>query len=325
MKNGDRVTGTIVKKDGKSLTIKTEHFGIVTTEWDQVASLTTGQPVNLVLQGDKVAQGVLATSGNNVDVTTTTGKLTFPLADVTVIRDADEEKAYEKLLHPGWGQLWAGNAALGIAGVTGNAETFTFTTAVNASRVTNNDSTTIYFKAIEASAFANGSNAQTANAIGAGISYNHNISPRWFYNVFNDWSYDRFQDLDLRFVIGSGIGFHAIKSDRTRLDLIGGGDYARSKYSTPLIQNAGEVFFGDDYGFKLNSATTLTQSFRMFNDLVQTGDYRINFDAGASMKIAKWLNWNVTLSDRYLNDPAPGRKKNDFLYATGLGITFATK
>jgi len=31
LKNGDRVTGSIVKKDGKTLTIKTEHFGVVTT------------------------------------------------------------------------------------------------------------------------------------------------------------------------------------------------------------------------------------------------------------------------------------------------------
>ncbi len=39
MKNGDRVTGSIVKKDGKNLTIKTEQFGVVTTSWDQVVSV----------------------------------------------------------------------------------------------------------------------------------------------------------------------------------------------------------------------------------------------------------------------------------------------
>jgi len=49
----------------------------------------------------------------------------------------------------------------------------------------------------------------------------------------------------------------------------------------------------------------------------------VNFDIGAATKIGKWLSWNVSLSDRYLNNPAPGRKTNDFLYTTGLGITFA--
>ena len=65
------------------------------------------------------------------------------------------------------------------------------------------------------------------------------------------------------------------------------------------------------------------QTARMFNDLTNTGQYHVNFDAGASVKIAKWLNWNVSLSDRYLNTPSPGRKSNDVLYTTGFGISFA--
>ena len=32
----------------------------------------------------------------------------------------------------------------------------------------------------------------------------------------------------------------------------------------------------------------------------------MNFDIGVSTKLSKWLNWNVALSDRYLNHPAPG-------------------
>ena len=57
MKNGDRVTGSIVKKDGKNLTIKTEQFGVVTTAWDQVESITADKPVNVVLQDGKTAPG----------------------------------------------------------------------------------------------------------------------------------------------------------------------------------------------------------------------------------------------------------------------------
>jgi hypothetical protein len=61
----------------------------------------------------------------------------------------------------------------------------------------------------------------------------------------------------------------------------------------------------------------------MFNDLDDTSIYRVNFDIGLNTKLLKWLSWNVSLSDRYLSKPAPGRKTNDFLYSTGLGITFA--
>jgi hypothetical protein len=61
----------------------------------------------------------------------------------------------------------------------------------------------------------------------------------------------------------------------------------------------------------------------MFNDLTRTGLYRINLDAGTTVKLMKWLNWTVSVSDRYLSSPAFGRKPNDLLYTTGLGFTFA--
>jgi hypothetical protein len=61
----------------------------------------------------------------------------------------------------------------------------------------------------------------------------------------------------------------------------------------------------------------------MFNNLSDTGAYRVNFDLGVATKIKKWLSWNLALSDRYLSDPVPGRKPNDWLYTTGIGIAFA--
>ena len=124
-------------------------------------------------------------------------------------------------------------------------------------------------------------------------------------------------------MVGAGIGFHAVKTPRSRLDLLGGIDFNHSSFSTPLIQDSAEAYFGDDYSYKLSASTSITQGFRMFNDLTNTGTYRVNFDVGASTKISKWLTWNVAVSDRYLNHPAPGRKTDDFLYTTGLGVTFA--
>ncbi len=323
LKNGDRVTGSIVKKDGKNLVIKTDHFGLVTTPWDQVESVKADKPVNVVTADGKTVQGTIDTSGGKVEVATPGAKLSLAPADVTAIRDAAEQKAYERMLKPGLGQLWAGTGSVGFAGTSGNAKTLTFTTGINAARVTSTDKTTLYFNAIKASALVNGKNSDTAQAVRGGIGYDHNVSRRMFLNMFNDYEVDKFQNLDLRFVLGGGLGFHAIKTDRSRLDLLGGLAYNRSAFSTPLTRNAAELYWGDEYSLKLSGATSFVQSYRMFNDMTNTGSYRVNFDAGLSTKLSKWLVWNLSVSDRYLNRPAPGRKSNDFLYTTGLGITFA--
>jgi small nuclear ribonucleoprotein (snRNP)-like protein len=323
LKNGDRITGSVVKKDGKDLTIKTDQFGAIVVAWDQVESITAEKPLTIVLKDGRTYQGTLTTSDGKITVTTSETRVTVSSSDVTALRNADEEKAYHRLLHPGLGELWAGTGTVGFAGTAGNSETLTYTTGFTADRVTRTDKTSLYFNAIKASALVNGKNTDTAQAVRGGISYGHNVNPRLFVSVFNDDEYDRFQDLDLRFVAGGGAGLHAVKTKRSSLDLLAGVAYSHARFSTPLTRSSAQAYWGDDYILKLSASTSLTQSYRMFNNLTDTGDYRVNFDLGLGTKIFKWLSWNVSLSDRYLSDPAPGRKTNDFLYTTGIGITFA--
>jgi putative salt-induced outer membrane protein YdiY len=323
LKNGDRVTGMIVKKDGKTLTMKSDHFGIITMPWDEVESIKSDTPLNVVLSEGATVEGPVATAGGNVEVRQDGNTRAAPLSGVVAIRNAAEQAAYNRMLNPGWTSLWAGSATLGLAGTTGNAQTATFTTGVNAARVTRTDKTSIHFEAIKASAEIAGLSATTAQAVRGGIGYDHNLSPRLFVSGFNDYEYDRFQDLDLRFVLGGGVGFHAFKRERTNLDLSAGIDYNHSTFGTPLTRSSAEFYWGDDFNYKLSGATSLVQGFRMFNNLSDAGEYRMNFDFGITTRLLKWLNWNANLSDRYLSNPVPGRKANDLLYSTGVGVAFA--
>ncbi len=65
------------------------------------------------------------------------------------------------------------------------------------------------------------------------------------------------------------------------------------------------------------------QNLKFFTNVSDLGRFRFNLDLGANTKLAQWLTWNVALSNRYLSAPVPGRQKNDFLYTTGIGVTFA--
>src|SRR5450755_3636835 len=90
MKNGDRVTGSIVKKDGNAVTLKSALFGTITIPWDQVDSVKTDTPLNVVLADGKEAQSNLTTTNGKVEV----GGQTVAPGDVKVLRNADEQKAY---------------------------------------------------------------------------------------------------------------------------------------------------------------------------------------------------------------------------------------
>jgi putative salt-induced outer membrane protein YdiY/sporulation protein YlmC with PRC-barrel domain len=325
MKNGDRVTGSIVKKDGNAVTVKSALFGTITVPWDQVDSVKTDTPLNVVLNDGKEAQTNLVTTDGKVQVA---GE-TVPQSEVKVLRNADEQAAYQRFLHPRLYNLWAGTGTIGLAGTAGNAKTTTFTVGLTAARATNTDKTTIYFNAIKASSLTNGVSADTAKAIRAGLGYSHNLKKKFFVNVFNDYEFDKFQSLDLRVTLGGGIGYHLIKHEKSNLDVLAGADWSHANFSpTPLPHYStsdAEFFFGDDYSWKISTRSSLTQTFRMFNNLSNTGEYRVNFDVGANTQLFKWLTWNLAASDRYLSNPPVGRKTNDIIYTTGFGITFATK
>lgn len=328
LKNGDRVSGTVVKKDEKTLTIKSDVFGLITMPWDQVESLRTDTPVNVVLSDGQAVQGTLAPRDKGVEITTGERRREVTYDEISVLRDAAEQRAYERLLAPGWGQLWAGTASLGFAGTQGNARTRTFTTAFNAARVTNSDKATVYFSAIRASAVIDQIAASTAQAVRGGVGYSRNLTPRLFLNGFNDYEYDRFQNLDLRFVLGGGLGIVAWKGENGQLELLGGLAYNRESFAPPapaaaFTRNSAEAYFGDNFTWKLSSVSSLYQSLRVFPNLSNTGEYRLNFDIGANTQLTRWLIWNVAISDRLLSNPVPGRQKNDLLYTTGVGITFA--
>ena len=56
MKNGDRVTGSVIKKDAKTVTVKTDNFGVVTLDWANVTSINVDKPINVVLGDGKAVR-----------------------------------------------------------------------------------------------------------------------------------------------------------------------------------------------------------------------------------------------------------------------------
>jgi hypothetical protein len=123
-------------------------------------------------------------------------------------------------------------------------------------------------------------------------------------------------------VLGGGLGYNLWRGEAGRFSLVGGAAWNREKFAPELppafTRNSAEAYWGNDFSYKLNTRTTLVQGFRMFNNLSNSGEYRINFDIGATTQLTKWLTWNLSLSDRYLSNPVAGRKNNGLLYSTGL-------
>jgi len=326
LKNGDRLTGTITKSDDKTLLIKTEFAGDVTVQWPAVQEVTSTQPLHVTTANGKTVAGPVTTADGSLAVaTTTSGTVSVAKGDVTALRSDAEQTAYEKSLHPGLLQGWAGGANVGFALTAGNSDTRSLALAFTADRKTSNDEIALYENTVYATNNAAGASpSTTANSNQAGARYDRNFNPRLFGFVGADFQTNALQELNLRTVLGGGLGFHAIKTDRTTLDFLVGPNYTREDYDT-VTNSFAALSLGEELSHKLGASTVLTQKLYFFPDLSDTGQYRAAFNFGSVTKLSKWLGWQNAFGDIYVSNPPvaiPALKKNDIILTTGLNISF---
>jgi len=324
LKNGDRLTGSIEQSDDKTLVIKTEFAGEVTVQWPAVQEINSTQHLYVTLSDGKTVVGTVTTSdGNLAVVTANAGTVTEPKSVVTKLFGEAEQAAYEKSLHPGLLEGWKGGANVGFGLTRGNSQTKNLDIAFTADRKTLHDHLGLYTNSVYATNDAPGATpATTANAAQGGIRYDHDFTPRLFVYVGADFQTDALQTLDLRSVFGGGLGVHAIKSARTTLDLLGGINYTREKYSLLPSRSFAAASVGEELSHKLGVNTVLTEKLYFFPDFNDPGEYRATFNFGTVTKISKWLGWQTAFGDIYVTNPPAGAKQNDILLTTGLNFSF---
>jgi putative salt-induced outer membrane protein len=323
LQNGDRLTGTIRKSDSKSLIIKTEFAGEVTVLWPAIQQITSTQPLHVGSKNGQTVSGEVKAANGNIEVAAA-GKaaVTISKDSVTFIRDDAEEAAYDKSLHPRFIQGWAGGANVSFALTRGNSETKNLALAFTADRKTANDHLGLYANSVLATDDAPGAvPPTTAQATQGGARYDRNFDARMFIFVGGDFQTDALQSLDLRSVFSGGLGVHAIKTERTTLDFLGGANYTRENYST-LQRDLIAITAGEELEHKIGAATVITEKLYAYPDLNDTGEYRATFNFGTVTKLNKWLGWQNAFGDIYVTNPPAGKKLNDVLLTTGLNVSF---
>jgi putative salt-induced outer membrane protein len=332
LNNGDRLTGTITKSDGKTLLIKTDLAGDVTVQWPAVKEINSAQPLHVVQQNGQTVVGAVNTTDGNLAVTTATaGTVNVPRAEVTALRSDSEQIAYEKSLHPGLLQGWTVGANVGFALTRGNSETKNLALAFTADRKTLHDEITMYANSVYSTNDAPGAlPGTTADTTQGGARYSRNFASRLFGFGAADFQTDALQELNLRSVLTGGLGYHLINNDRTTLDLLVGPNYTRESYSAYSDQYVG-LTLGEELSQKLGKSTVVTQKLYFFPELSgnipssqNSGkfNYRGTFNFGTVTKLSKWLGWQNAFGDIYVSNPPIGTKQNDIILTTGLNVSF---
>jgi hypothetical protein len=128
LKNGDQLSGTIVKYTGETLVLTTPYAKEIPIAWAEVEALTTETPQWVKLSsGEYVSAKVVPRDdGMYLESETVEGTRPVTLAEVVTIG-----------IPPG--ARWTADDKVVVSGSEGNTETFTFGAAVEALRESDDD------------------------------------------------------------------------------------------------------------------------------------------------------------------------------------------
>lgn len=323
-KNGDRLSGAVVKSDATDLVFKSSVAGDVTVQWQQIQELRTDQQLHVGLADGTILLGKVTTHDGTLEIATNTGQTVEAAQDsLMVMRNDAEQLAYESSQNRGLWQGWEGGLDAGFELTRGNSYTKNFRLAFNMVRKTSRDKLTAYAESIYSTDdLPTATPHVTANENKGGVRFDRDFTSHFFVFLNADFMSDGLQDLNLRSVLGGGAGYHLIKGERATLDLLAGGNFTHENY-VEIQRSLGAGQFREEFTLKLGKNTSLTQDLAFFPDLTERGaNYRANFNFGTVTKILKWLGWQNKFSDTYVTNPPTGKKQNELVLTSGFNLVF---
>jgi len=153
LKNGDRLSGSIVKTDdeAKTLFVKTEFAGDVTIPWDAVTGIVSSQPLHITLSDGRVIAGTVSTTDGKLEVATKdAGTVSATHDAIKAVRNDAQQAEVDRLRHPRLRDYWSGLFDLGLSITEGNSSTTALSIAGKASRIVPKNKLTLYYTQVYA-------------------------------------------------------------------------------------------------------------------------------------------------------------------------------
>jgi putative salt-induced outer membrane protein YdiY len=305
LKNGDRLTGDIVRMGEGNLVFKTLYAGEVKIDWKEVQSIRSKAPVKVQMLDGSVLQGILTSPSPDRIVVTSDQfgpTMAIPLTNIQALNPPPMVR------HSG---------AFNLAGVVakGNSDS----TAINASALYTLRADRHRFGVEGKYNYGEQSGKVNVRNLLAQLTYDVFITKRAFFNTFASFEQDTFQDLNLRSTIGAGPGYQFIDTKQTQLSATVGVAYVNEDWRTR--EDTGSV--AGHWGVNFTTALIPDRLIFFhrqegFYDFKAPNAWRLRADQGVRVPVYKQFAVNLEYDLRYNSNPVPGRKKSDHLYIVGI-------
>lgn len=162
----------------------------------------------------------------------------------------------------------------------------------------------------------NGSVKDTDN--GKGIAaYKYKMGRKYIYSD-NSIFYDKMADIDYRLIVGGGIGYFVIDTDKAKMGLETGLAYIREKMNNGTSDDNLSARIALRHDQQLSENAKFWFAAEYLPNLDDTGEYLFNAEAGIEAVLTTALSLRLVAIDRYDSEVPEGTDNNDFSLISGL-------
>ena len=310
LENGDRLTGTVTKLEKGTLTIETGYSEPVNVLMSRIKSIKTDTPVVTTLVSGEVLRGKIKSDekGNVViEATDGRGKLVSGWDQVLAINAPTVEPSQ-----------WNGSVNIGALRQTGNSERTNITFGTDAVRRTEQDRISLRFLYN----YAEEENNVTARSYYGVGKYDYFFTRVSYGYIAIEMLKDKTKDLELRTVVGPGVGYQfwddAVKSLLFEAVLA----YFSENVKKGTDRDWIAARLAADLRYALGNDVVFTDLLVVYPSLENAEDYKLRNEAALTSPLAS--GWSLRLANIIEHDGNPPRsiKSNDVFWLLSLQYAF---
>lgn len=309
LNNGDRLTGTVLKVENGILTLKTDYADKLEIRAEAVQRIDTEQPVDVRLQGGELLRGALRSEAEGLRVTAgeERGEATVAWPQIASINVPPP---------PPW--TWDGNLFLGAMQQSGNTDRTSASFGGEATRRSPKDR----FNLSLLYNYAEEDGELTTRDTYGSIKYDYFFTKKFYGYLGVEMLKDKFKDLNLRTIVGPGVGYQIWDDDIKALALEAGIAY----FSEDRIDADDDHWFtarlGARFRYNLSEQVTFSDNLAIYPSLESGGEFTSRNEATLITTLAG--PWSLRLANiwEHDSDPAEGVKKDDSKTSVNLQYSF---
>ena len=218
MRDGSRLLGKVVKREGGTLDFETSYAGVIKVKWDEVSELHTDEPMKLMLKDESTltAQHIKNTeAGILLDDNIEADQSTETLAQ------SELEYINPDPWRTGEGYKLDGHINFALSKERGNTDKDEIDADADLTWRLRHDR----FRMFGELERDRSNNKKTKDKWKLDNSYDHFFTRKWYAGAYLGFEHDQFADLNLRSVVGPKVGYQWFESKEMNLSTEAGPMY----------------------------------------------------------------------------------------------------